>query len=308
MIALTKIRGLDLNVPPQAGRAAHLSAASGLVRAGSYFYVAADDELSLGCFAADEAAPGDLIELLPGELPLDPAERKAQKPDFESVLRLPPFAGFDHGALFVLGSASKKTRRSGVLLSLDGAGAVSGAARRFDLAGMLQPLKNEFDKLNIEGAVVCGEELRLLQRGNKKNRTNAVIRCKVAPLLEALSEGRAIAPLELLAVAPVELGDIDGVPLSFTDAATLANGDVLFSAAAEDTEDSYDDGACLGSAIGIASPQGNLKFLERIDKVEKIEGIEARETAGQIEFYAVTDADDGAVAASMFRGSIARPG
>lgn len=61
MIAeLALLRELTLSRAPQAGRALHLSAASGLVCCGEWLYVIADDENHLGVFPlADHAAPGD---------------------------------------------------------------------------------------------------------------------------------------------------------------------------------------------------------------------------------------------------------
>ena len=68
MIALTKIRELDLLVAPAAGRPLHLSAASGLACVNSFIYVVADDELHLGVFRKGKREPGRLIRLLEGAL------------------------------------------------------------------------------------------------------------------------------------------------------------------------------------------------------------------------------------------------
>jgi hypothetical protein len=305
MIVLRKVRELDLVAPPQPGRKPHLSAASGLVRAGPTLFVVADDELSLGVFGAEREDPGELVQLLSGELPLDPIERKAAKPDFESLVLLPPFPGFGHGALFALSSGSKKKKRhTSALLRLSKDLTVSSGAQQFDLGEAYEPLHREFARLNIEGAVVHDGELRLFQRGNKKDRTNAILRCKLPPVLEAISLGRAIGALELLAVVPVELGELDGIPLSFTDAAALSNGDMVFSAAAEDTDDAYDDGPCTGSAVGIVGPQGNLVALERVSEKVKLEGVAAAENGAAADLLLVSDADDADVAAGLHTGSI----
>jgi hypothetical protein len=307
MLLLNKLRNLDLAKPPQPGRPAHLSAASGLVRSGTHLYVIADDELSLGAFGADHKKPGELFSLLPGELPLDPVERKDAKPDFESLLKLPPFLGFHHGALVAFGSGSKKKKRHlGVVAGLDGEGAVQGEAKPFDLAEMYRPLHGEFALLNIEGAVVFEDELRFFQRGNRKDRANAIIRCKLPPVLEALGLGRGIPALDILAIVPVELSEIDGLPLTFTDAAIIDGGSMVFSSAAEDTEDNYNDGPCAGSAVGIVDPQGNMIFLEQVNANVKLEGIAVIEEDEAIELLLVSDADDPDVAASLFATRIKR--
>lgn len=305
MIVLKRVRGLDLVAPTQPGRKPHFSAASGLVHAGEHLFVVADDELSLGVFDTEHEKPGKLIRLLPGELPLDPVARKAEKADLESLLLLPPFPGFDHGALLVFSSGSKKKRRhTSVLFPLAKGAAVSGGPVQFDLAEAYEPLHREFARLNIEGAVVYDGELRLFQRGNKKDRTNAILRCKLAPVLEALSLGRGIGALELLAIVPVELGDIDGVPLSFTDAAALSNGDMIFSSAAEDTDDAYDDGPCRGSAVGVVGPQGDLITLERVSDNVKLEGVAAIERGDFADLLLVSDADDAEIPAALYAAPI----
>lgn len=305
MIALSKVRSLDLVEPAQAGRKPHLSAASGLVHAGERLFVVADDELSLGIFDDTHKKPGDLIRLLPGELPLDPVERKEAKADLESLVLLPPFPGFNYGALLALSSGSKKKKRHiSALLRLKKHMTVSGGAMPFDLAEAYEPLHQEFARLNIEGAVVHDGELRLFQRGNKKDRTNAILRCRLAPVLEAISLGRGIGALELVAVVPVELGDLDGVPFSFTDAAALPSGDMAFTCAAEDTEDAYDDGPCTGSAVGIVGVQGNIVALERVSENVKLEGVAAREKDGTADLLLVSDADDADIPATLFAASI----
>ena len=186
-------------------------------------------------------------------------------------------------------------------------GKAIGGAQAFDLNAMYEPLHAEFAKLNIEGAVVCDDELRLFQRGNKKDRANAILRCKLAPVLEALSFGRGIGALEIIAVVAVELGDLDGVPLSFTDAAVLPNGDMIFSSAAEDTDDAYDDGPCTGSAVGIVTPKGEIAALERVSENVKLEGIAVVESGDVAELLLVSDADDAEIPASLYAASLGIP-
>ncbi|UFX04334.1 hypothetical protein SmedWSM1115_24955 (plasmid) [Sinorhizobium medicae WSM1115] len=62
------------------------------------------------------------------------------------------------------------------MLGLDACGTVCTAPRIVDLSFILDPLAAEFAQVNIEGAVVAGQELRLFQRGNKRHIDNAVIR------------------------------------------------------------------------------------------------------------------------------------
>ena len=236
----------------------HLSAASGLACVGSFIYVVADDELHLGVFSATGDAPGRLIRLFDGELPADKAARKKQKPDLEAITQLAPFGNYPNGALLALGSGSKRKRRRGALLRLDALGAIDGAPRIIDFSPLFEELDRRFPALNIEGAVAIGDELRLLQRANKKHPQNTIVRYPLAAVLEALAAGDAIGAIAPAAIDVIDLGQIDGVPLSFTDGASLPDGGMVFTAVAEDTEDTYNDGACLGAAIGVAAQRRDV--------------------------------------------------
>jgi hypothetical protein len=300
LITLSKIRELDLSAAASPGRHLHLSAASGLVCADSYLYVVADDELHLGAFRSSGTEPGHLIRLFPGELPDSKSKRKKRKPDLETLMRLPPFAGCPYGALLALGSGSTHNRCLGALLALDAQGAANGNPRVIDLAAMFSALDDCFAALNIEGGLVNGNELCLLQRGNRNAGLNALIRFHVAPLLDMLGSHAGIARIPSLAVHSVDLGNIDAIPLGFTDGAALPDGNIVFSAVAEDTENHYNDGPCAGAAIGIMDKEGNLRCLHRLDQPHKIEGVDARVEGGVIRLRLVTDADDTGIPAGLF--------
>ena len=138
---LKKIRELDLEQPSAPGRPSYISAASGLVTVRSWQYVVADDELHLGVFPVQATQPGRLFRLFEGELPADKGDRKKVKPDLEALVLLPSFAGYTHGALFAIGSGSKRNRRQGVLLRLDEHGAIHGKPRAVDLAPLFDAIE-----------------------------------------------------------------------------------------------------------------------------------------------------------------------
>ena len=110
--------------------------------------------------------------------------------------------------------------------------------------------------------------------------------------------------IEPLAIQCVDLGGTGGIPFTFTDAAALPNGDMVFTAVAEDTEDSYNDGPCAGAAIGILESDGHLRHLLRLDPIQKIEGVDARLDGNVIRLLLVTDADDPNVPASLFSATM----
>lgn len=306
-IALTKRRDLTLSAAPSPGRPLHVSAASGLVHIGGFLYVVADDELHLGVFGAAGRAPGHLLRLFKGALPDSTKARKKRKPDLEALVLLPKSDAHKHGALLALGSGSKRHRRMGALLDLDAQGAVRGKPEAVDLTALLAPLDDEFASLNIEGAVAQGGTFSLFQRANTKDADNAIVRFKLADVLKALRSGRTRA-LDIDSIERLDLGRIDGVALGFTDAAALPGGDTIFTAVAEDSDDAYADGACVGAAIGLADKHGRLRWLRRLDCKAKVEGIAARAAGDVIRLLLVTDADDAGIAARLFAATIKRSG
>jgi hypothetical protein len=96
------------------------------------------------------------------------------------------------------------------------------------------------------------------------------------------------------------LGQIDGIPFCFTDAAALPDGDMVFTAVAEGTHDAYDDGPCAGAAIGMVDNHGRLRWLRRLDRPYKVEGVDARVDGDVIRLLLVTDADDADIPAGLF--------
>jgi hypothetical protein len=302
MITLTEIRKLNISANDARKQPLHISAASGLVCVGSTVYVVADDELHLGVFSATAPEPGRLIRLFDGVLPDNKAERKRQKPDLEALTLIPAAENFPHGALVAFGSGSRPNRGCGALLSLDPFGAVCGSPKELDMSAILGPLYDAFAELNIEGAVVVGDELRMFQRGNKRHADNAIIRYPLLPVLNALLSAYA-DPIEPSAINRLSLGLIEGVPFCFTDAAALRNGDMVFSAVAEDTEDAYRDGPCIGAAIGIIDNDGHLLSLQRLERPYKVEGICVRQDGDRLDLLLVTDADNPSIPAMLLSTS-----
>lgn len=269
---------------------AHLSSASGLVLAGEWLYAVADDEHHLGVFKAATESD-DFVQLhrvLAGELPPEKAQRKKLKPDLETLVLLPACSNHPRGLLLALGSGSRPNREQGFMLDLDGHGKIAGEVRIIDLASVYQPLRSAFADLNIEGAFVAGDRFHLLQRGNKGDGRNACIEYPLAQMQEWMTGHRSEPPV-IDRVVEFALDEVAGVPLGFTDGTALPDGGWVFSAVAEDTRDSYRDGACAGSAIGWVDARGQLRRLEPMAASPKVEGIAL---AGDGRLLMVTDADD----------------
>ena len=304
MITVRQLRELDLEPCGTAPGVRYVSAASGMVMIGKLLYVVADDELHLGVFDTTTVAPGRRIRLMPGELPDAPQERKAMKPDFEALVQLPAFEGFGCGALLALPSGSRPNRRIGVAWAIGAEDRLSGEPRQFDLTGFYTTLEARITGLNIEGAVVLGEQLVLLHRGGKKQPLSALAYLNLSELQAAIRADGQVTETPSVEVRFLDLGQIAGATLAFTDGAALPDGRIVFSAVAENTDDSYLDGPCVGAAIGILGPDGDLQLLEQLEPVEKIEGIQVKPGTEPLEVLLVTDADDPAVPAKLLSALI----
>jgi hypothetical protein len=299
MIRTTQRRTLTLEAPEEPGRPAHVSAASGLVAAGAWLYVVADDALHLAVFPREGGAPGRSIRLFPGELPLEHRARKAAKPDLEALCLLPPFEGCPEGALLAMPSGSTAERQRGAVLPLAADGVLAGEVRGVDFTALYAQLTRELGPLNVEGAAVTGGRLRLLQRGNGDQGTDALVDLDHERVVRALVAGRDPGPETVRTVRRWELGRAGGVRLSFTDASPLPDGRIIFTAAAEDSRDTYADGPVAGSAVGVLAPDGSPLFLDGVDAKVKLEGVSARVEGGRVHLLLVADADDPAVPAPL---------
>lgn len=260
-----------------------LSAASGLVHHGGRLFAVADDGMEL--------LATDLAGANPSRLPLGEGPRiatipKDQKPDFEALL-------VTGGTLLALGSGSSAARRLAIDVSPEG-----HARRTIDLRPLYAALDLRVHELNIEGAVVNGDEVILAQRGNGARRENALIRLDRAHFEQDLEAG-VLTEATLREIVPVSLGALGGVALSLTDLCLGPGGELLFTAAAEDTDNPYDDGVVAGSVIGALDARGRVDD-DRLVVAQgvKLEGLCWLE---QGELRLVADPDEPSARAPLFR-------
>lgn len=282
----------------------HLSAASGMWIVGDTLYVVADDELVLGVFSMLDTQPGCTLTIISGELPKDAKHRKAAKPDFESLTCLPACPAYPYGALLALGSGSTEQRKRGMLWPFNAEQQLSESAQLFNLQALYYPLEQVFADLNIEGVVIQGDCLKLWQRANNQHRDNAVIEYNLQDLYAVIHAKSDTLNLQPQRIDYYDLGEVAGVPLTFTDAYALEDGACVFTAAAENTDNSYLDGECVGAAIGLIDAERQLRWLRPVLPVYKLEGISAKQVDDQLQIYLVSDADNPDIPAHLLEAYI----
>lgn len=192
MIEIRTMRELTLDKPSGAANSPHISAASSLVRVGETLFVIADDELDIGIFPDDAKQHGHMVRILDGHLSADSERRKKEKPDLESAMLVPAFENHPHGGVMALGSGSKPDRCSGALLPLDAQGAPAGHYVTIDLVPLYDRLKADVGAVNIEGASIVRDTVRLLQRGNDDDAMNGIVDLELEAVQTALSASQPL--------------------------------------------------------------------------------------------------------------------
>jgi hypothetical protein len=201
--------------------------------------------------------------------------------------------------LVAFGSGSSPQREKIVTIA-SGKGAMAQQLSGSDFYASLRIHAAAHDtRLNIEGAVVHGDWLRLLQRGIGERggkSWNAILDLSLNRFVGWL-EGRNPLP-SVRRILEVDLGAVAGVPLGFTDAAVADDGRVAFLACAEDTDDVLSDGPVLDCRFGWLDADDKAAVMTTIVDRDgkpthlKLEGIETRIDGGSV-FDVVADMDRG---------------
>lgn len=267
-----------------------VSAASGLVALADRLCLVADDEHFLASY--DYAGrPLSRLALFADALPSEPAQRKPRKADLEALARLPG------ERLLALGSGSTARRTRGAVFDLG-----STSVQTVDLAPLYDALRARLPELNIEGAAVLAGRLWLAHRGNGAARQNALIELDLEAIESLLRGAPALAPGCLRAIYDVTLGELLGVPLGLTDLAPVPGIGLVFCATAEDSPDTYRDGVCTGSALGVLDSKGRVRRISTVGIACKLEGLAiAPRSRSESELWLVADPDDRALRAPLFR-------
>jgi hypothetical protein len=309
-------RGADVALD----RPAHVRASSALCWVGGVgqgeLVTLQDDAAFLGLV---EPATG-LVDDVP--LPAGPGGRrvfdtrrgnKADKPDFELAFAVDDVgeAGPGGGQLIGLGSGGLAPRQQALRWRRGEAPQLVPLPRLY--AQLRAAVVGEAN-LNFEGGARWGEHVVLANRGGDGGDAahgggspDALVLLPWAALARLLDDAEG-APLPGLQVIEVELGTLEvsaeegavHTHLRFTDLAPRPGG-LWYLAAAERTDNFYDDGEVVGSALGTvtfgASPEAPpaLRFTPIVDErgqigADKVEGVCGHVRADRL--WAVTDPDD----------------
>jgi hypothetical protein len=287
-LELDRLRDLDLAEASAEGLPKIVASASGVARRGRHVYVVGDESLFLARFDLTTDEPGTLHRALDGEVPSDPEERAKHKADLEALTVLPPSEGSPHGTLLGIGSGSGEGRDRAFAWDLDTDGSLEGDPREIDLSPAYDALRAEIGDLNVEGAAVLGERLCLFHRGNRGDFGNAIAEISLDQAAKSMSGDLRIDVKEVLALRTYELGELDGVPLCFSDATPLGDERIVFTASAEDD----DSDTIRGSVIGLLDGEGEVRRLREIDRKWKVEGVHATIDTGVLDLLFVCDQDD----------------
>ncbi len=199
---------------------------------------------------------------------------KSKKPDFEVAFLGPG------RTVTIFGSGSSPQRRRRAVVELE-----TNVVRIVDETLLFSVLEQALGCVpNLEGGAILHHRLCLFHRGAGVDKS-ATIDVNVDVLLGA-------AP-HVFAVTPFDLGEINGVPLHFTDA-TRFDERLVYLAVAEDTPNAIDDGPVVGAALGFLDDDGatwtTLMEASGEESIRKVEGIAIDSRTGTI--YGVTDPDD----------------
>lgn len=282
MIKMTELASMD---------EPFISAASGLILINKEFYVVSDDDLSLYSFGQKDLEHNLKVKLFAGKLPKDKKARKKIKPDLECLVQMPVSSFHPYGAILAVPSGSEKNRTRGALINFNKKGELTKKVQEIDFKDIYEYLRGVFPELNIEGAVVVGDKLKLFQRGNGKKAQNASIDMNLQSLL--LNE------VEISHIEEYELQKIDGVHYSFTDVCSHKDH-VWFLAVAENSKSTFLDGEVLGSILGKMSSYGKILATYELGMKSKPEGL----CVDGKNFYVVTDDDDPKVASKILKGKL----
>lgn len=222
--------------------------ASGIEKHGSFYYVMGDNVPWLYKLD-DHYNVTQKIVIAATDSLVDEVIPKKIKPDFEAMTMVQE-AG--HNSLLLFGSGSKTPKRDGLVkIEVDQGDSVT----HFSLTDLYNHIRTEsgldIDDFNIEAAAASGTQLYLFNRG--KNRIF------VFDLRQFMAYVNNEGSVPTFSTYKIKLPEIEGIKAGFSGADISPDGkSIIFTASVENTSNTIDDGAILGSFVGII-PLGELE-------------------------------------------------
>lgn len=218
-------------------RPPHVRAASGLAFSHGRLAVIQDDTAFIATVAGNEVAAILLPRGVGGRRRFEVAlGNKADKLDLESCIAI----GDD---LYAFGSGSSPLRER--------IAHIGYATQLLDASPLYRMMRDELNgPVNIEGVAAVGRELWMFHRGNSggTDRGPAIVRFARTGLMAWIAgDGPVPEPTDS---KRYDLGSVGGVRYGFTDAVGVGDR-AFYIAAAEDSPNAIDDGAVLGSQLGV---------------------------------------------------------
>jgi hypothetical protein len=200
----------------------------------------------------------------------------------------------------VLPSGSNLNRNIGVRVKLRGHELLS--VKKIDFSILYNHLGKYFSDLNIEGAAIFDNTLKIFQRGNGASNQNAIIDLNLTSLINDIKNSGVISEETVLTIKDYDLGTIEGVPLSFTDAC-FCDDKIFFLAAAENSASTYNDGEYTGAVLGCIDQLGQVIMRKELLCPYKPEGLTFELFENHFNIYVVTDADSTDIESGLYTGS-----
>lgn len=249
-----------------------IGAASGLFYQEDSLYIINDNS----GFIYEYAIPTKILNQYPLLRNAKPNIPKKDKPDFESLTHF-------QDTLYVFGSGSTSKRNTMIAFDLKTKKKTS-TNNLTDLYAVMQSFESVLPQdFNLEGVIYTGEDWYLFNRGNGSTNKNIIYTLHAQKLDQEFS----------LIANTYKLPKIKGVRTSFTDAIKVEDK-IYFLAAAEKTDNTYDDGEILGSIIvRIDIETMKIDFTKKISPTNKFEGLTLySKTKDQIQFLLCEDKDN----------------
>lgn len=227
---------------------ASISSASSLLNVDGRVFVCCDDQYALHELQDNEWIQHNWPEA--PELPVDHAERKKFKPDFEALL-----GPIDDGkSILLIPSGSKGNRIKSLRFNL-----LDNSFTFCDLSEFFNDLSKEVDLINLEGSTIFDQNYLFMNRGIQDNRSSIV---SVNP-----------KSLSIQSVTRIDFGSLNDIGIHGSELCIYQ--DFLYAlAVAEASPNSYDDGEILGSLLVKLSLE-TFQILDqwKFDRPIKAEGL-----------------------------------